>query len=402
MDVKKNLVSGSHLVSEGDMGSFTVNLTGLEPNTTYYLKAYAINSAGVAYGSEVSFTTQPGLLMINVIEEEGFVHDGSVVDGVSPIKFGFEMSSFVGLNKLEITFIMEFLGVVVENKWAEMTFDGETSYTYIYDGIIGVSSGQVTFTATVWDEESRSNTASLTIQLGNMTPTISVIEENGYLTDNQVVDMDVEYTFGFYMTSSTAELSSLTINIDDGDYLQVFDIVDLSGMNEYYYVSTVFFASNKDIIGEYTFIAEVTDVNGRSNSASFTVYVNQQGLLSTPFVWVRTGAAEGVGLEEFGLSWQMNSKEAFARIRPLDGVTLMVFDPSVWNEVTTDMQKAALFSGSGMVISEYANVSVWNSNNYNDVIGTILPNGSMRLIHVTNSVVTTFKGMSVAISGEWK
>jgi uncharacterized protein (TIGR02145 family) len=37
-------------------GSFTSNLTGLTPNTTYYVYAYAVNSAGTAYGDLVFFT----------------------------------------------------------------------------------------------------------------------------------------------------------------------------------------------------------------------------------------------------------------------------------------------------------------------------------------------------------
>ncbi len=39
-------------------GAFISNMTGLIPATTYYVRAYAINSAGTAYGNEVSFTTQ--------------------------------------------------------------------------------------------------------------------------------------------------------------------------------------------------------------------------------------------------------------------------------------------------------------------------------------------------------
>jgi uncharacterized protein (TIGR02145 family) len=38
-------------------GSFTANLTGLITNTTYYLRAYATNSVGTAYGNEISFLT---------------------------------------------------------------------------------------------------------------------------------------------------------------------------------------------------------------------------------------------------------------------------------------------------------------------------------------------------------
>jgi uncharacterized protein (TIGR02145 family) len=38
-------------------GAFTSSITGLTVNTTYYVKAYAINSRGTAYGSELTFTT---------------------------------------------------------------------------------------------------------------------------------------------------------------------------------------------------------------------------------------------------------------------------------------------------------------------------------------------------------
>ena len=42
-------------------GVFTSNINGLIANTTYYVRAYATNSAGTAYGSEVSFKTLAGL-----------------------------------------------------------------------------------------------------------------------------------------------------------------------------------------------------------------------------------------------------------------------------------------------------------------------------------------------------
>jgi uncharacterized protein (TIGR02145 family) len=39
------------------VGVFTTNLIGLTHSTTYYVRAYATNSVGTAYGNEVSFTT---------------------------------------------------------------------------------------------------------------------------------------------------------------------------------------------------------------------------------------------------------------------------------------------------------------------------------------------------------
>jgi hypothetical protein len=35
--------------------NFTITLTGLQPNTQYYVRAYAINETGIAYGNEISF-----------------------------------------------------------------------------------------------------------------------------------------------------------------------------------------------------------------------------------------------------------------------------------------------------------------------------------------------------------
>jgi sugar lactone lactonase YvrE len=44
--------------------SFSSNITGLTASTTYYLRAYASNSAGTAYGSVVKFTTSANLASI--------------------------------------------------------------------------------------------------------------------------------------------------------------------------------------------------------------------------------------------------------------------------------------------------------------------------------------------------
>jgi len=50
------------------IGTFTSSITGLSPGRTYYVKAYAINTVGTAYGNEVTITTTSILPILTTIE----------------------------------------------------------------------------------------------------------------------------------------------------------------------------------------------------------------------------------------------------------------------------------------------------------------------------------------------
>jgi uncharacterized protein (TIGR02145 family) len=50
-------ITGIKVTVASGTGNFNTTLSGLNPNTTYYIKAYAINSNGIGYGEETTFTT---------------------------------------------------------------------------------------------------------------------------------------------------------------------------------------------------------------------------------------------------------------------------------------------------------------------------------------------------------
>lgn len=50
-------IEGNKITAPVTGETFSVELTGLTPNTTYYIRAYAINEAGTAYGTQEQFTT---------------------------------------------------------------------------------------------------------------------------------------------------------------------------------------------------------------------------------------------------------------------------------------------------------------------------------------------------------
>ncbi|HET8540370.1 MAG TPA: hypothetical protein VFL83_10910 [Anaeromyxobacter sp.] len=49
--------AGAKYAEAGGLGSFSAPITGLAAGTTYYVRAFAVSTAGTSYGNEVSFTT---------------------------------------------------------------------------------------------------------------------------------------------------------------------------------------------------------------------------------------------------------------------------------------------------------------------------------------------------------
>ena len=62
-------------------GSFVSSIIGLSSNTTYYLRAYATNSAGTAYGNEVNFKTSAGLPSLTTTEVTSITSNTAVSGG---------------------------------------------------------------------------------------------------------------------------------------------------------------------------------------------------------------------------------------------------------------------------------------------------------------------------------
>ncbi|MCR4737131.1 MAG: hypothetical protein K5846_03100, partial [Bacteroidales bacterium] len=50
-------VDGQHVIFYGDGDDYNLTLNGLDANTTYYVRAYAVDNTGTVYGNELSFTT---------------------------------------------------------------------------------------------------------------------------------------------------------------------------------------------------------------------------------------------------------------------------------------------------------------------------------------------------------
>jgi len=75
-------INDSHTTDGTGTGSFTSDITGLTPNTKYFVRAYATNDAGTSYGSILSFVTKtpttPTVTTDTIVE---FVADGVIIVG---------------------------------------------------------------------------------------------------------------------------------------------------------------------------------------------------------------------------------------------------------------------------------------------------------------------------------
>jgi len=68
------IASGNHTTDGAGTGIFTSSITGLTASTTYYLRAYATNSMGTAYGNQDTFTTTSiGTLVIGQTYQCGII-----------------------------------------------------------------------------------------------------------------------------------------------------------------------------------------------------------------------------------------------------------------------------------------------------------------------------------------
>ena len=75
-------ITGSPTISDNTgssgagTGAFSSSLTGLTPGTHYYLRAYATNSAGTAYGNELNFSTLSSIVPPSVTTTGSIRHSG--------------------------------------------------------------------------------------------------------------------------------------------------------------------------------------------------------------------------------------------------------------------------------------------------------------------------------------
>ena len=74
-------INNAHTSNGIGIGSFVAQMTNLEPNSTYHVRAYAQNSSGIAYGPVVTFSTQSGLPTVTTATVSNVTSTSAVAGG---------------------------------------------------------------------------------------------------------------------------------------------------------------------------------------------------------------------------------------------------------------------------------------------------------------------------------
>jgi len=156
-------ISDSHTTDGSGTGTFTSSITGLTPDTTYYLRAYATNTAGTAYGNEATFTTAANPII-----------SGTVTDGIDPIE---------GVN---ITFS--------HDKHTETTnAKGHYSYTVPYGTTTTITPSKTGYGA--WTPAKKTFTNITSNKTQNFTANLDTFTISGTITDGTNPIEGVSITF---------------------------------------------------------------------------------------------------------------------------------------------------------------------------------------------------------------
>ncbi len=158
-------------------GSFISYISGLNSNTLYYVRAYAISSIGTAYGNEVSFTTTPPLIVTDA--------DGNVYNTVT-IGTQVWMAS-----NLKVTKFNDYSAIplVTDNtEWINLLTSGycwynndETTYKDSYGGLYNfysVNTGKLCPSG--WHVPTDAEWSTLTNYLGGGSIAGGKLKEAGY------------------------------------------------------------------------------------------------------------------------------------------------------------------------------------------------------------------------------
>ncbi len=399
---------GFHMYTTNWSEPYVCTITGLEPNTKYYVRAYALRGLEYYYGTEWSFTTRNGDVLVTTHTPEHITPESAVCGCDAIVMQG------LTLNEMGVCISTESHPVVEGFHFA--TFDCNEPFVCTFRNLVPetryfVRAYAIQGLECYYGEEKSFITDNWGDGIDN--PIISVIQGEGFIQDGYVLESNVVYWYGFRMSSNTNSMKELaTFRLEakyldmNGSVISVEDNTYNIGDFEYIFEDNVIF-NPRELVGQFILTATVTDVVGNSSCTSIHVYFDQQSVALDveDIVWVKSGN-NTQDLSAYGLVWHpLNFKSPFTHIVPAEGCTLYLVEngDEDFAEIVTDVDLFAYCSiliETARPIDDYNKVDCNNSANYHDLLITLDSEGKLHAIHITHADIAIHAdGLRITITG---
>jgi hypothetical protein len=113
-----NPTTGNSMTPDGTgKGIFSSRIGNLQPNITYHVRAYAINSAGTAYGDDISFQTKPKIYAIELVANLPIALNSA---GVNSIVVNNSIYVLGGSSFSELSSHHIYKYTIIKNTWTDL------------------------------------------------------------------------------------------------------------------------------------------------------------------------------------------------------------------------------------------------------------------------------------------
>ena len=183
------LATGFHMISSHWNEPFVCTITGLEPDTKYYIRAFALRGLEYYYGEEKSFVTEPSNVSVNTYTPQDITATTAVCGG--------EVMELSGITITELGVCWNTSSNPTVDGFHSSTPNWNEPYTCTLTGLepdtkYYVRAYALSGMECYYGAEMEFTTASV-----GLPPTISVYQGNGYIKDGDILNLDIEYQFGF-------------------------------------------------------------------------------------------------------------------------------------------------------------------------------------------------------------